>query len=118
MSKEKRKGTSFETQVVEYLREKTGGDIDRMPLHGTKDRGDVSGFRIRGQRVVLECKNRQRLELSQWLDEAEEERGNDDAEYAFVVFKRKGKGEARMGETYVLCTLENLAALANGSREV
>lgn len=119
MSKQRVKGTSFETQVVEYLRLATGDDrVERRTCSGAKDRGDISGVYIRGRKVVLECKNRKRMELSQWLDEAETERGNDGAEFAFVVHKRNGCGEKNMHKTYVTCTLETLAALVVGARDL
>lgn len=119
MSKSKEKGTWLESKVRDYLREKLPFmDIDRMPLKGSKDEGDIKGFTIRGLKCVLECKNRVKLSLSEWMDEAEEEMANADAEFAFVVFKRKGVGERNIGKTYVLTTLENLAAIAAGSREL
>lgn len=119
MSKQKQKGSSFEQQVVDYLSTVLDDDrIERRTTSGKNDRGDISGIRIHGERVVIECKNHAKMELSQWLDEAEVERGNDDAGFAFVVHKRKGRGDKRMGETYATCTLETLAALIAGNREV
>lgn len=119
MSGEVAKGTGFETDVCSFLAESLGDDrIERRAKCGSKDRGDVAGFRIRGKRCVVECKNHRRMELSKWLDEAEAERGNDGAEFAFVVHKRKGRGKAHMGDTYVTCTLETLAAIAAGSRDL
>ena len=119
VSRQKDKGTRFEQQVVDYLGWQLNdeeGTIERRALGGANDRGDVSGVRIRGRRAVLECKNCKRMDLAGWLDEAEVERGNDDADYAFVVHHRRGCGEKKMGETYVTCTLENLAALIAGGR--
>lgn len=117
MSRQKEKGTQFERQVVDYMRSRLGDDrIERRAMSGVNDRGDVSGVYLRGKGVVIECKNHRRMELSQWLDEAEAERGNADAEYAFVVHKRKGCGEKSMGETYVTCDLETLCAIIAGSR--
>ncbi len=119
MSRNKSKGTGFETDVVKYLREKLGDDrIERRALSGKNDRGDVSGIHLHGQRVVIECKNKQRMSLSEWCDEAEDERTNDGAGFAFVAHKRRGCGEKRMGETYVTCTLETLAAILAGTREL
>ena len=119
MSKQKRKGTSFEADVVAYLRHALCDErIERRALGGINDRGDVAGVVLRGGRCVIECKNHQKMELSKWLDEAEAERGNDDAEYAFVVHKRRGCGQASMGDTYVTCTLETLAAIIAGSRSL
>ena len=117
MNRSKDKGTSFESQVVEYMRNRLQDErIERRTLSGKNDRGDVSGIYIRGKACVLECKNHRKMELSTWMDEAEEERGNADAEYAFVIHKRRGCGEKRMGETYVTTDLETLCALIAGSR--
>lgn len=119
MSRQRDKGTKFETQVVDYLARVLGDDrIEKRRGEGQNDRGDITGVLLRGKRVVLECKNHKSMKLSEWVDETECERGNDDAEFAFVVHHRKGCGEAKMGETYVTCTLENLAAVIAGAREL
>lgn len=112
VSKQKQKGTKFESAVVNYLKAGLGDEgIERRALGGTNDRGDIAGVSILGHETVLECKNCTRLELAKWIGEAQAEQGNADADFSFVVFKRAGKGEANMGEQYVLCTLENLRAL-------
>jgi len=117
VSKEKQKGTAFEGQVVAYMRGALGDDrIERRATSGKNDRGDISGVLLRGRRVVLECKNHKAMKLSEWLEEAEDERRNDDADFAFVIHKKRGCGDKRMGDTYVTCTLENLCALIAGSR--
>ena len=91
MSAARAKGTAFETAVVRWLRESLGDDrIERRSLNGRNDRGDVAGVRAWGQRVVIECKSQSRHSLAEWLDEAEVERGNDDALVGVVVFKRRG----------------------------
>lgn len=119
MSKQKQKGTSFESQVVSYLRHALGDErIERRATTGAKDRGDISGLFFRGMRVVAECKNHARAELARWLDEAEEERGNDGAEYGVVIHKRKGCGEKSFGETYVTMTLHTFAAMLVGGRDL
>ena len=117
MSRQREKGTRFETQVADYMRSMLCDErIERRAKSGAKDRGDIAGVMLHGKRVVVECKNKQRMELSQWLDEAEIERGNDDAEFAFVVHKRRGCGEANMGRTYVTCDLETLCVVIAGCR--
>lgn len=119
MSKSKQKGTAFEVQVADYLSCVLGDDrIERRTLGGANDRGDIAGCSIRGGRVVIECKNCKRSELAKWMDEAEMERGNDGAEFAFVVHKRKGCGAANMGRTYATTDLETLAALMVGRRDL
>lgn len=111
MSREARKGASFEKQVADYLKRKTGLDIDRRVKHGAKDTGDISGVFLGGRRVVIECKNQQQMKLAAWTDEAKREAVNDNAGFYFVVHKRKGKGVENMGATYVTTTLEQLAKL-------
>lgn len=111
MSANKAKGTRLERQAADYLAEVLNDDrIDRMPLHGKGDRGDIAGIRtVLGERVVIECKNHNRLELAQWVKEAETERGNADAHAAVVVHKRRGKGDP--ADQYVTMTLRDLAVL-------
>ena len=117
MSKETRKGAGFEQDVVDYMSMRLGDDrIERRVMGGTNDRGDVSGVYLRGKPCVLECKNHRSMRLAEWLEEAEVERGNADAEFAFVVHKRKGCGAKSMGKTYVTCDLETLCAIIAGSR--
>ena len=119
MSKEGRKGASFEQLVADYLAAALQDDrIERRVKHGTQDRGDIAGLRIRGKRAVVECKNHQRMELAAWLDEAERERGNDDAEFGIVVHKRKGCGTAKAGRNYVTTDLETFTAIIAGGREL
>ena len=111
MSAQRAKGTRLERQVADYLAEKLSDDrIDRMPLRGGQDRGDIAGVRtILGEKVVIECKNHNRLELARWVDEAEVERGNADAKVAAVAHKRRGKGDA--ADQYVTLTLRDFAIL-------
>lgn len=113
MSRSKQKGSAFERLVADYLAEQMNDDrIDRAPLAGTKDKGDIAGVRSPFGRVVLELKNHNRQELAVWVDEAEIERGNADALVGAVVHKRRGKGQA--GDQYVTLTLDGLVKLLGG----
>lgn len=119
MSKQAQKGATFEQDTSDYLAAALGDDrIERRVKHGTNDRGDIAGLRIHGKRVVVECKNHKRMELAEWVDEAETERGNDDAEYGIVIHKRRGCGKAKFGGNYVTMTLETFAAIAAGGRDL
>ena len=117
MSRQKQKGTAFETLITTWLRDRLGDDrIDRMPLSGAKDRGDITGIRtLLGEKVAVEVKNHARLDLAGWISEAEVERGNADAAVGVVVFKRRGKGQAR--DQYVLMTAEDFAVLLGADRD-
>ncbi|UOQ60351.1 hypothetical protein MUN76_15175 [Leucobacter rhizosphaerae] len=110
----------FESHVAGFLADALDDDrIERRAKNGSKDRGDVGSVRtIDGKRVVVECKDYGgRLLPSEWVREAEIERGNDDAAVGVVVAKRRGKGLAQMGESYVVMTLADLAVLLGGERE-
>lgn len=111
----KKAGTRHERAVADYLARVLNDDrIDRRPKTGSKDRGDIGGVRIHGQRVVIECKDTSKLAVGPWLGEAEVERGNDDALAGVVVAKRHGKG--RPEDQLVLMTLATFAALLSGQR--
>lgn len=107
-------GTRFETAIARYLSAALDDDrIERRARSGAKDRGDISGVRTpHGGRIVIECKNTSRTNLSEWVTEARTEAGNDDALVGIVVHKRHGVGDP--GEQYVTMTLADLAALLTG----
>lgn len=111
------KGAAFERLVADWLAEQLGDDrIDRRVKHGLNDRGDLTGLRTAtGARIVAELKNQNRLSLSEWVDEAGVERGNDDAAVGLVIHKRRGYGEKALGGTYVTMTLDDLVALIGGA---
>lgn len=111
----KKAGSTFERQVADYLAATVDDRIDRRVKNGTKDRGDVGGVRIHGLRVVLECKNTAKTSLGTWANEAETERGNDDALAGVIVHKRHGKGQP--ADQWVTLTLADFAALLTGNRD-
>jgi hypothetical protein len=107
-------GARFEQAVATYLAAHLDDDrIERRTRNGAKDRGDISGVRHMGQRVVVEVKNAARLDVGAWLTETETERRNDDAAVGMVVAKRHGKGDT--GDAIVLMTLRDLAHLLTGA---
>lgn len=108
-------GTRFERSVADYLATVLDDDrIDRRVRNGAKDRGDITGLRAHGQRIVLELKDVTRTNLAGWVTEAHIEAGNDDALVGLTVHKRRGTGDP--GEQYVTCTLADLVALLTGRR--
>ncbi|MST50585.1 hypothetical protein [Mobiluncus porci] len=111
----KKAGSSFERAIADYLAAHYQDDrIDRRVKHGSKDRGDIAGFRHHGQPVVIECKNTTRLDLAGWAREADIERGNDDALAGIIVHKRHGKTSP--AEQWVTMPLRELLALLDGQR--
>ncbi|MGQ4574923.1 hypothetical protein ACUH93_00705 [Dermabacteraceae bacterium P7006] len=109
-------GTRMERMVADYLADVLEDDrIDRRVKTGAKDRGDIAGLRHLGQRVVVEVKDYGgRYTVGPWLDEAEVERGNDDAGVGVVVAKRARKG--RPEDQVVFMTLRDFASLLSGAR--
>jgi hypothetical protein len=110
----KQAGARFERQIADYLAAHVDDRIDRRARNGAKDRGDLTGLRIHGQRLVAELKDRTRVDLAGALTEAELERGNDDALAAVVIYKRHGRGNP--ADQLVTLTVRDLAALLTGTR--
>ena len=108
-------GTRFETSIAAYLAENVDDRIERRRQTGARDRGDLSGIRVLGNRIVAELKDYGgRLLPGPWLGEAETERGNDDAAAAFIVAKRRGTTSP--GDQFVLMSVNDLIALLTGQR--
>lgn len=105
MSRNKAKGTAFETLIVRYLQDHGFIHAERRALAGTNDLGDITGCGP----LVFECKNHKTLSFSEWLTEAETERVNASADYGVVIAKRRGKGDA--GEQYAVMTVAQLVEL-------
>lgn len=111
----KKAGATFERKVADYLAQHVDDRIDRRAKTGSKDRGDITGLRHLGERIVIECKNTTRLNLAGWMNQAEIERGNDDALAGLIIHKRHGNNQP--GDQWVTTTLRELTALLNGYRE-
>ena len=108
-------GTRFETSIANALAVLLEDDrIERRARSGAKDKGDIGGVRAHGRRVVVECKDHNRLDLAGWTAEAGAERENDNALAGVVVHKRRGNGDPRA--QYVTMTLADLVALMTGVR--
>jgi hypothetical protein len=107
-------GSRFERSIADCLAAHVDDRIDRRVKTGGKDKGDIGGLRHMGQRVVLECKDVAKLALGSWVNEADVERGNDDAIAGLVVHKRRGHGDPL--DQYVTTTLRDLIALLTGDR--
>jgi hypothetical protein len=108
-------GTRFATEVARFLAFRLHDDrIERRAPSGAKDRGDIAAVRtITGGRVVIECKDHAgKVLVGPWLNEAEVERGNDDAVVGVVIAKRRGIADP--GEQIVLMTVEAFARLLEG----
>ena len=110
----KQAGSSFERLIADHLKIALDSEfIDRKVKTGAKDTGDIGGVRVHGQRLVLELKNYAgQIKASEWLREAEIERGNDDALAGVVICKRRGVTDPN--DQFVLMDVRNFVALITG----
>lgn len=108
-------GARTERAVADYLAAALDDDrIDRRVKRGIKDRGDISGLRVHGQRLVVEVKDCARQDLPAWTGEAHTEAGNDDALVGVVIAKRRGTQNP--GKYWVHMTVDDLLALMTGQQ--
>ena len=96
-NKNGRKGSLFETGVMRWLREK-GVIAERLTKAGAKDEGDLVVI-VAGETYILELKNRKKIDLPAFWEEAMEEaknyakaRGLEHIPPGFVVVKRRNHG--------------------------
>lgn len=105
MNPSRRKGTAWESTVVDYLKSFGWKHAERRALNGNLDRGDIAGL----PGVVIEAKNAKTIALAAWLDEANTEAANDGADLGVVWFKRRGHIDA--GKGYVVMDGRTFAQL-------
>ena len=105
MSRSRAKGTSWESNIVDYLRTAGWPHAERRALNGRRDRGDVAGL----IGVVIEAKNEASIRLAAYVAEAEAERANGDADVGVAWIKKRGKTSA--GDGYVVMTGAQFTAL-------
>lgn len=112
MSRQKDKGTKFESAVVQYLRSR-GFEARRQALAGNADEGDVL-VESPLMDIAVECKDRKSMSpkwLGELLDEAESEAINAKASYGVAIVHRDGCGKASFGGQAVLMSLDTFADL-------
>lgn len=110
----KQAGSSFERLIADYMRDNLSEFIDRQVKTGSLDVGDIANVRTQnGRRVVVECKDYGgKLDMPQWLREAETERVNAKAFVGVVVAKRRGVGDP--GQQLVAMTMDTFIHLLKG----
>ena len=89
-SPSKIKGSSFEREIVTYLREQGWDGAERTRAGWVDDRGDIDG--VIG--VTFECKSRKAMALAEWIDELVIEMQHANNEVGAVVHKRRGITDA------------------------
>jgi len=111
----KQAGTKFETSIAQHLAIHVDDRIERRRQTGAKDRGDLSGIRVLGNRIVAELKDYGGvIHAATWITEAELEAANDDAAAGIVIAKRRGTTDP--GRQWVLMDVDTLITLITGER--
>jgi hypothetical protein len=100
MSKTRAIGTAFETAVVRVFQELGFAEAERNVLNSPN--GDIKNMPI-----VIECKNHRKMELAEWIDQANRS-GERTGLLSAVVHKRRGK-HAR--KSYVTMELDQFIQL-------
>jgi hypothetical protein len=83
VSAARQKGTLAETAFVKYLIDNGFPHAERRALHGTEDKGDVTGT----VGLAWEVKNHKTYNIPAWLEETRVERFNAGAEYGLLIIK-------------------------------
>lgn len=109
----KAKGSRQERLIADFLRDNWSEFIDRRPLAGGKDLGDLANVRVGKHRLVVEVKCHSRLDLAGWVTEAQVEAVNDNALAGIVVAKRRGRGAPE--DQYVICTLGDFVSILHAA---
>ena len=114
-NKHKAKGTSFETLIVNYLKEQNICNARRTALAGENDAGDIHGVvqarDVPAKELAIQCKNQKSFKLSEWLNATVEQASKLTRGVPLLVVKRPGKGAASVGESYAIMPLEDMLKL-------
>lgn len=93
-------GTDAERDVVRYLILNGWPSAETRRTHGDTDLGDITGtpylvFEVKGGHQAEQASDK---DVIDWLTETEEERIHAAADIGVLVWKRKGKGSASVGQ--------------------
>ena len=119
-NKNKAKGTSFETLLVNYLKEQGFPHARRTALAGENDAGDIHGVvqncvvqncDIPSKEIAIQAKNQKAFKLSEWLNDTVKQASKLHMGIPLLVVKRPGKGAAAVGDSYAVMRLEDMLLL-------
>lgn len=106
MSRERAKGTAWETSIVNYLSDHFPDHAVRRTGSADYGAGDIVGIH---PELVIEAKNVQRLDLAGWVDQAEAAAERNDADLAVVWVKRRGRTSP--GKGYVVMSGDTFTSI-------
>lgn len=117
MSKQREKGTRYESSVVKYLRDSLEDERpERLALHGSKDMGDIGHIFAHGYEGIAECKAHRRVtpgDVAEWRQQTLDERENGDSDFALLIVNQYNRP---MGQSLVHVTIRDLARICLGMR--
>jgi len=115
----KRKGSTFETGILKWLRSK-GINAERLRLAGKDDEGDIVAF-VAGKPYVFELKATAKMDLPQFWREATTEaanyakaRGITPVPPAYVIVKRRMAG---LDQSWVISDLNTWLRMSGADSE-
>lgn len=107
MSKQRAKGTGWESELLPLLREVFGPQVERSPLKGIQDDGDFVGCGL-----LVEAKKTDVPHFLAWAKAAQKKRPHGDWRIVWSGDRRRGDGPFVMLSLQQWLDLENLAAYA------
>lgn len=107
VSRNKAKGTSAETAVVNYLNDNGYPYAERRALAGVNDKGDIAGIPA----VAIEVKAQKTYSIPAWMRELKIEKANAKADTGFLVVKPIGVGSKNTGEWWAVMPLSDMIEL-------
>lgn len=96
--------------------------IDRMPLHGNADQGDLIGVMFHGEPVCVECKDTKMPNYRKHWRELKVEMANMDTPYGVLIQHRRGvgvkslKGMARQMAVFDIRNARTVPRHSHGAR--
>lgn len=115
MSRQKQKGTAFETACARWLSDALGEHVERRALHGSRDMGDLFGIHAHGWGGVAECKDHRAVTpalVAEWRRQTQDERDNADADFGLLIVHVPGAGAKGFGRNRVDVTQRDLARIS------
>lgn len=108
-SASKRKGASWERDIVEYLRSRGYMEAERTRAGWQDDRGDIAGVPF-----TVEAKNAKQWDFPRWIEETVAETFNNGTRHGVLVVKRPRI--ATPAEAYAVQRFENWLDLFEDTR--
>jgi hypothetical protein len=102
----KRKGSSFERLVADYLNELF--PAERVPAGANLDISDLYTPTVD---FAWQCKNRQQLSLGAWLDETIQQAANAHRNHHWLIVKRRGVSSPE--SQFAICTLAQARTISH-----